>query len=534
MFGFLKDKLKGALKKFSKDVEEQSETVVEEVVVEKKVEKPKKEKVPVAPKKEKPKKEEKKVVVKKEKKEKVKEEKKPEVKKESKKEVPKKEKVEEPVPEEAPKKKGFFSRLFTKKDEEPVAIEEKPEEKKQKKVEEVKKPEVKKEKKSPKKKVVEKAVEEIKEDVREELEKEIEGEKEEPVEEEPEKEIEAPKEIIEEEKEEVIIEKDIPEVIEEEIEEEIIPEPEEEQPVPEEEVIEEDPEEKKGFFKRFTEKITKTVLKEDKFNDLFFEIEIALLENNVSVEVIEKIKEDLKKEVVGKGVKRGALEETILKTLKTSLTGLFDVEQIDILKATKQKTPYVMMFVGVNGSGKTTTLAKVVKYYQDNNKTCVIAACDTFRAAAIQQLEEHADNLKVKMIKHDYGADPAAVAYDAIEHAKAKGLDVVLIDTAGRLHSNTNLMDELAKVERVAKPDITIFVGESITGNDCVEQATKFSDAVDIDAIILTKMDVDEKGGAAISISYVTGKPILFWCNGQTYEDLQKFDKKVILDNIGL
>ena len=193
-----------------------------------------------------------------------------------------------------------------------------------------------------------------------------------------------------------------------------------------------------------------------------------------------------------------------------------------------------MMFVGVNGSGKTTTLAKVAKYFKEKDMTCVIAACDTFRAAAIQQLEEHANNVGVKMIKHDYGADPAAVAYDAIEHARSKDIDVVLVDTAGRLHSNTNLMDELRKIDRVANPDLTVFIGESTTGNDCVEQATKFQEAVDIDGIILTKMDVDEKGGAAISISYVTGKPIIFYTNGQGYDDIEPFDKKVVLENLGL
>jgi fused signal recognition particle receptor len=188
----------------------------------------------------------------------------------------------------------------------------------------------------------------------------------------------------------------------------------------------------------------------------------------------------------------------------------------------------------VNGSGKTTTIAKMVKLFQDNNMKCVIAASDTFRAAAIQQLEEHANRLKVKLIKHDYGADPAAVAYDAIEHAKAKDLDVVFIDTAGRLHSNTNLMDEMKKIIRVAKPDMKIFIGESITGNDCVEQAKQFNEAVGIDAIILSKADVDEKGGAAISVSYVTGKPIIYIGTGQEYNDLEKFDKKLVLGTLGM
>jgi fused signal recognition particle receptor len=164
----------------------------------------------------------------------------------------------------------------------------------------------------------------------------------------------------------------------------------------------------------------------------------------------------------------------------------------------------------------------------------VLAAADTFRAAAIDQLQLHADKLGVKLIRHDYGSDPAAVAFDAIKHAEAKKIDIVLIDTAGRLHSNINLMDEMKKIMRVAKPDLKIFVGESITGNDCVEQAKHFNDAVGIDGIILAKADVDEKGGAAISVSYVTQKPILFLGIGQEYEDLQQFDKERLLASIGL
>ena len=163
----------------------------------------------------------------------------------------------------------------------------------------------------------------------------------------------------------------------------------------------------------------------------------------------------------------------------------------------------------------------------------VMAAADTFRAAAIQQIEEHAKKLDVKLIKHDYGSDPAAVAFDAVKYAEAKNIDVVLIDTAGRQHSNSNLMDELKKVIRVSNPDLKIFVGDSLTGNDCVEQSTKFNEAIGIDANILTKVDVDEKGGAALSVSYVTGKPVIYIGKGQDYEDLEKFDYEKILENLG-
>ena len=192
------------------------------------------------------------------------------------------------------------------------------------------------------------------------------------------------------------------------------------------------------------------------------------------------------------------------------------------------------MFVGINGSGKTTTIAKLAKKMQNNNLKCVIAAADTFRAAAIQQLQEHADKLGIKLIKHDYGADPAAVAFDAVKYAEAHSIDIVLIDTAGRLHSNKNLMDELKKVVKVAKPDLKIFVGESIAGNDCIEQVQKYSEMVGIDAIILTKADVDEKGGTAISVSYVTNKPIIYLGVGQDYKDLKEFEPDLIVGGLGL
>jgi len=194
----------------------------------------------------------------------------------------------------------------------------------------------------------------------------------------------------------------------------------------------------------------------------------------------------------------------------------------------------VIAFIGVNGSGKTTNLAKLANYLKNNGKEVVIAACDTFRAAAIQQVEDHANNLGIKLIKHDYGSDAAAVAFDAIDHAKAKGKDFVLIDTAGRNQSNKNLMEELSKLVRVAKPDLKIFVGDSLTGNDAVEQAKEFNEAVGIDGIILSKVDADEKGGASVSISYVAKKPIFFVGNGQGYEDLIPFKKEEFLEKMGL
>ncbi|MBT7930599.1 signal recognition particle-docking protein FtsY [Candidatus Woesearchaeota archaeon] len=307
---------------------------------------------------------------------------------------------------------------------------------------------------------------------------------------------------------------------------------------PKEEELPEEPVEEKedsSIFGKLKDVVTKKAVSEEKFEELFFDLEVAMLENNVALEVIEKIKEDLKKELVDTKVLRGQIQEIIANTLSNSIAELFKVEPIDVIEKIKEsKDPFVIAFIGINGSGKTTTIGKFAKLCQNNGLKPVMAAADTFRAAAIQQLEEHAKRLDVKMIKHDYGSDPAAVGFDAIKFAKAKGYDVVLIDTAGRLHSNANLMDEMKKIIRVCTPDMKLFIGESITGNDCVEQATKFNEAVGIDGIILSKVDVDDKGGAAISVSHVTGKPILYIGTGQDYEDMKKFDKNIILDNLGI
>ena len=260
------------------------------------------------------------------------------------------------------------------------------------------------------------------------------------------------------------------------------------------------------------------------------------MENNVAIEVIEKIKNDLKKQLVDKPIKRTKVEDTVTSTLKNSIEDLFETSSIDLIAEIKNKKekPYVIAFFGINGSGKTTSIAKLANMLKNKKISCVLAASDTFRAASIEQLQQHADKLGIKLIKHDYGSDPAAVAFDAIKHAKAKNIDVVLIDTAGRMHSNTNLIDELKKITRVTKPDLKIFVGESIAGNDCIEQAKTFNEAVGIDGIILAKADIDEKGGAAVSVSYITKKPILYLGTGQNYKDLERFNSDVVIKNLGL
>lgn len=261
---------------------------------------------------------------------------------------------------------------------------------------------------------------------------------------------------------------------------------------------------------------------------------MALFENNVAFEVVEKIKEDLRKNLVEQHIKRSEIDSVVLESLKSSIDSILSVQSVDLLSEIKKKKPYVICFLGINGAGKSTTIAKVVYLLQKNKLTCVMAAADTFRSAAIEQLGEWAKKLNVKMISHEYGGDPAAVAFDAIKYAEAHYIDVVLVDTAGRLHSNKNLMTELQKIIRVAKPDLKLFIGESITGNDCIEQAVEFDKAVIIDGIVLSKVDVDEKGGTAVSISYITKKPILYIGVGQELDDLVPFDKAKVMGNLGL
>ena len=359
---------------------------------------------------------------------------------------------------------------------------------------------------------------------------------EEPIKEE--KVLEEEKEIIKEE-EKLEVEKPKESPIEQEVEEEV---KEEEEKKLEKERIEKEKElekveqpEKKGFFSKLKEKIITTKISYEKFENLFSGLELTLMENNVAVEVIEKIKSDLTKNLVEQPIKRTKIEEMIRESLKNSIDDLFKVEEVNLLKKIKyEEKPFVIAFFGINGSGKTTTIAKIADLLKKNKISCVLAASDTFRAASIEQLQIHADKLGIKLIKHDYGSDPAAVAFDAVKHAKAKKIDVVLIDTAGRLHNQANLMEELKKIVKVAKPNLKLFVGESIAGNDCIEQAQKFNEIIGIDGIILTKADVDEKGGAAISVSYVTKKPIIYLGVGQEYSDLKEFDSNLVVEGLGL
>jgi fused signal recognition particle receptor len=294
-----------------------------------------------------------------------------------------------------------------------------------------------------------------------------------------------------------------------------------------------DGEAKGGIFSFVREK----TIQEKHVEDILFELEMGLLEGDVAMEVATEVVESVKDNLVGKKIKRSNdITEYTYYALRDAVAEIIDIpgksmtEMIEEKKA--QGEPLVVMFVGINGTGKTTTIGKLANYYLKKGYTPVIAASDTFRAGAIEQVTYHADNVGVKIIKHQKGSDPAAVAYDAVEHARAQGKELVLIDTAGRMQTNTNLMDEMKKIKRVANPDLVIFVGDAITGNDATEQARKFNEAIDIDGVILTKADADSKGGASLSIGYVIKKPIMFLGVGQGYDDIMEYDAEWMLDQL--
>jgi fused signal recognition particle receptor len=302
--------------------------------------------------------------------------------------------------------------------------------------------------------------------------------------------------------------------------------------------------EKLSFFKKkvvkdfdtsiYSDSMIAYKLKEEKIDDLLWDLEVALMEADVALPVIEAIKSNVKSELAGRSIKRGIDAGSLIEaTLKRSIKSVLTTNTIDFDGFIAQSDkPVIIMFVGINGTGKTLAVAKIAHRLLQKKYSCVLAAADTFRAGAIEQLEKHAANLNVKLIKHQPGSDPAAVAYDAIAHAKARGKKVVLIDTAGRMQTDKNLMAEMKKIKRVAQPHLTIFVGDAIAGNDAVQQAETFDNEVGIDATILTKIDVDAKGGAAISVAHTTGKPIIFVGTGQGYADLVEFNPTWLIDRL--
>lgn len=306
------------------------------------------------------------------------------------------------------------------------------------------------------------------------------------------------------------------------------------------------PEEKKSFFKRVTSKVglaqkakalvfnREVYLSEKDLEEPLWDLEMGLLESDLALTVSEAIVDSVKKQLTGTTKHIGSdTGEVVEAALRKAILDIVSANTIDFDEYVKHiERPVHIVFVGINGTGKTTSIAKLTHRLLKSDNTVILAAGDTFRAGAIDQLGIHASRLGVKMIKHQAGADPAAVIYDAVQYAKAHKIDFVLSDTAGRMHTNLNLMSQMEKICRVSTPDLIIFVDEAVAGNDAVERAAQFNEAVPIDGSILTKIDADAKGGAAISIAYITGKPILFFGIGQHYEDLKKFDPNWFIDQL--
>jgi len=296
----------------------------------------------------------------------------------------------------------------------------------------------------------------------------------------------------------------------------------------------------KKIFSETAKSLGQKSISKKEIDSIFDKLEISLMENDVAQEIVDKLTSKTKNEIQNLKLERSEDSEQVITTkLYSFLSDLFlstnnktDIIQSILEKKRSKSGPYSIIFLGINGTGKTTTVAKFCKLLRDHGVSVALAAADTHRAGAIEQITHHGDNLNVKVITQRYGADPSAVARDALEHARKNYIDAVLIDTAGRMQTSKNLMEEVSKIIRVIKPDMKIFVGDSLAGNDTVNQAREFFEYTNYDGSILTKSDADSKGGAAISIAYLTHKPILYLGVGQGYDDLAEFDYDAFLDSI--
>lgn len=285
--------------------------------------------------------------------------------------------------------------------------------------------------------------------------------------------------------------------------------------------------------KSISESIKKKEIREKDLRENLREFEMNLIRSDIGFETSKFITEELKKELIGKKVERGKIQEKLKSKLREVLISTLKTEDYDLLEKIKEKeSPFLILFLGFNGVGKTLSIGKVYKILMNSNFTCVLVAGDTFRAASIEQLEELGKDLGVRVIRHDYGSDPAAVVYDSIEYAKANDIDVVLADTAGRSHKDVNLMEQLKKICRVNEVDSKILVIDSLTGNDSIEQAREFENSVGVNGVILTKMDINEKGGAAFSVSHAIKRPILWVGTGQNYDDLKEFKPEKVVEEV--
>jgi fused signal recognition particle receptor len=285
----------------------------------------------------------------------------------------------------------------------------------------------------------------------------------------------------------------------------------------------------------FTEGFLGRRIREATVDEVFDDLEVALLQSDVALPVIDRMRKDLRRDLAGRKLRFGAdTEAAIRNSLMRSVRAILARPPVDLAAQVRAQEvkPFVILFVGVNGTGKTTTLAKMAGWLRAQGLTSVIAAGDTFRAGAIEQLLVHGERLGIRVIRQKEGSDPAAVAFDAVEHARAKKIDVVLVDTAGRQHTNDNLIEEAKKIRRVVKPSLTLFVGDALSGHDVVEQGKEFNSALGVDGVVLTKLDADAKGGSALSLTYILQKPILFVGTGQEYADLRPFNPDWMVDRL--
>jgi fused signal recognition particle receptor len=276
------------------------------------------------------------------------------------------------------------------------------------------------------------------------------------------------------------------------------------------------------------------IIEEEDLEEPLWQLEMALLESDVEMNVAEAILDTIREKMIGESRKQvDTTAELVSEALSDALLEVISVGQFDFdSRIEEADKPVTIIFTGVNGVGKTTSIAKMARYFEERGLSTVLANGDTYRAGANEQIRKHADNLGKKLISHDQGGDPAAVIYDAVEYAEAHDIDVVLGDTAGRLHTSNDLMAQLEKIDRVVDPDMTLFVDEAVAGQDAVQRAKKFNEAAEIDGAVLTKADADSQGGAAISIAYVTGKPILFLGTGQEYDDVVRFDPEALVADL--
>ncbi len=294
----------------------------------------------------------------------------------------------------------------------------------------------------------------------------------------------------------------------------------------------------KGAFSSLAKAVSEKKLSDNDLDDSLFNFQLALMESDVAQNVVEKVTADLKKQLLGVSMERSKdIQDMVKEKLRGEVLSIFSqVGDIDVLQRVRQSKekgePFKILFLGINGTGKTTTVAKFANYLKKNGFSVVIAAGDTHRAGAIEQLSEHAERISAKVVAQRYGADPAAVARDGVLYAKSHHVDVVIIDSAGRMQTNQNLMEEMSKIVRVVNPDLKIFIGDSLAGNDAVSQAELFSKYTGFDGAILTKVDADAKGGAALSIAFTTKRPILFLGVGQGYDDLKRFDAKSFAESL--